>query len=180
MGNRPDFDFALIKMKTTIDFSAYTHIRPVCLPTNPDNTYENYEATLAGWGTHKYEETENENELLPHLSNKLLEVDLSVISNEDCGSKITDQMLCTFSPGKDACAGDSGGPLVTSGAGNGLVPGQNYEVIGVVSYGIPCYLDVPHPGVFGRVTAQLDWIREVTSETWSSCPRNKSHQASPS
>ena len=31
--------------------------------------------------------------------------------------------------------GDSGGPLVTSGSGNGVTPGQNYELIGVTSWG---------------------------------------------
>ena len=42
----PNFDFALLKMETSIDFFAYPHIGPVCLPTNVDNTYENSVATV--------------------------------------------------------------------------------------------------------------------------------------
>merc|ERR1739842_68429 len=42
--------------------------------------------------------------------------------------------------GSDACQGDSGGPLVSCGEdGNcGTYPGQNYDLIGVVSFGIGC------------------------------------------
>merc|ERR1711970_407803 len=49
---------------------------------------------------------------------------------------ITDQMLCAMvdGGGKDACQGDSGGPLVTSG----VTAGQNYELIGVVSWADGC------------------------------------------
>ena len=45
---------------------------------------------------------------------------------------ITDDMLCANERGggKDACQGDSGGPLVTANGGDGVTPGQNYELIG--------------------------------------------------
>lgn len=83
------------------------------------------------------------------LSNVLREVDVKVISNTECmssyGSAITPRMLCGEAEGgnggKDACQGDSGGgscmwasfpggPLVTSGRGDGVTPGQNYDLIG--------------------------------------------------
>ena len=44
--------------------------------------------------------------------------------------------------------GDSGGPLVYS-SGNGLEAGQNYEHIGVVSWGEGC-ADPRWPGVYAR------------------------------
>ena len=39
--------------------------------------------------------------------------------------------MCANTPGgdKDACQGDSGGPLVSSGGGDGVTPGQNYELM---------------------------------------------------
>ena len=45
--------------------------------------------------------------------------------------------------------GDSGGPLVTSSSGDGVTPGQNYELIGVVSFGQGCAL-AKYPGVYVR------------------------------
>ena len=163
-----NFDFSLIKLKSFINFSAYPHIRPVCLPTSPDKTYEDYDAVTTGWGA-----TGD-----GRLANKLQELTVRVLSNKGCRedyryhhSQIKDQMLCAYNSGKDSCQGDSGGPLVTAGHGSGVVPGQNYELIGVVSSGVSC-ADPEFPGVYARVNNQLDWIRETTAQGWSSCPRS--------
>ena len=152
---------------------------------NDEQTYDNFIATVTGWGTISSGGP---------VSNKLLEVDVNVISNTECKNdyyydpdEITEQMLCANvdGGGKDACQGDSGiwitpllqlvfackgGPLVTSGSGNGMTPGQNYEQIGVVSWGIGC-ASGDFPGVYARVSKQLDWIKETTSAGWSTCPR---------
>ena len=45
--------------------------------------------------------------------------------------------------------GDSGGPLVCSKSGDGVTPGQNYDLIGVVSWGKSCALP-KYPGVYAR------------------------------
>ncbi|KAL7505122.1 hypothetical protein ACHAXN_003770 [Cyclotella atomus] len=103
------------------------------------------------------------------VSDELLEVDLPVISNEECSaakgtdngytdsyeSYIFDSMLCTFEPGLDACQGDSGGPLI--------IPGESASqdiLIGVTSWGIGCATKV-FPGVFARVSHSYDWIAET-------------------
>ena len=41
-----------------------------------------------------------------------------------------------------------------------------------MSWGLNC-IDYPgvSPGVYARVTAQLDWIRNSTAEEWSTCSR---------
>ena len=59
---------------------------------------------------------------------------LKLFDRNDYGyssSWITDTMLCAVVPGggKDACQGDSGGPLVAT-SGDGVTPGQNYDLIG--------------------------------------------------
>ena len=47
-------------------------------------------------------------------------------------------MMCAGYPGvggKDACQGDSGGPLVAT-TGDGVTPGQNYEIVGHETYAV--------------------------------------------
>merc|ERR1712212_981399 len=149
--NHPDYnpqnlnyDFSLLKMEETISFFDYPHIRPICLPVDATNDYHEFVATVTGWGKLASNETSG--------SNELREVDVKVWKNSDCknrfpnfpgvGNVITDQMLCANveGGGKDACHGDSGGPLVTAGAGDGVTTGENYELIGVVSWSIGCAL----------------------------------------
>ena len=83
---------------------------------------------------------------------------IKVLTNSACGgsatayspNEITARMMCAGvnGGGKDACQGDSGGPLVSS-AGNGVSPGSNYELIGVVSWGYGCAA-ANAPGVYSR------------------------------
>jgi len=175
--NHPDYhhqttniDFSLLKMKKTIDFSKYSHIRPICLPTDTSKDYTDFTATVSGWGTLSSGGSS---------SKKLREVDVKVLSNSDCKNKysypsswITSEMLCANvdGGGKDACQGDSGGPLVTAGSGTGVTAGQNYELIGVVSWGSGC-ASASYPGVYSRVTMQLGWITSTTRAGWNTCPR---------
>ena len=67
-------------------------------------------------------------------------------------SRITSRMICAgdlVEGDKDACTNDSGGPLVSSGTGDGITPGSNYELIGIVSWGTKCGL-ARSPGVYAR------------------------------
>jgi len=168
--NFPNYDFSLLKMEETISFFDYLHIRPICLPVDATNDYHGFVATVTGWG-----------DLVSGGSstNKLREVDVKVLKNTECkndygypSNSITDQMLCANveGGGKDSCQGDSGGPLVTAGAGDGVTAGENYELIGVVSWGWGC-AEADHPGVYARVTKQLEWIYNTTQQGWSTCPR---------
>ena len=89
----------------------------------------------------------------------LYEVMVETMTNKECTtspniyteSQITDQMMCAAAPSRDSCQGDSGGPMVTMSSGH-------YTIIGVVSWGAGCAMATA-PGVYARVTSQLEWIR---------------------
>jgi len=174
------FDFALLKLKTPINFDAYPNIRPICLPDSY-SLYDGYNAIATGWGWRYNEEISYE-----RGSPQLQEVELKVLSNTECKASgykercykdktiwpIRDEMICAGDGYKDACKGDSGGPLITSKFGNGVSPGQNYEIIGVTSFGRTgsCNPSPGFPGVYARVTKALEWIITTIYGT-KICPR---------
>lgn len=169
--NTVDQDFALLKMARKLDWSANENIRPACLPSAGAGDYDQWMSTVTGWGTTSSGGS---------TSNVLLEVDVKVISNSECNGAyggITNNMLCAADAsgngGSDACQGDSGGPLVACGPdGNcGTTAGMNYDLIGVVSFGIGC-AQADFPGVYARVTAARQWIDD-NAPGWDSgsCPR---------
>merc|ERR1712156_1323026 len=169
--NTVDQDFALLKMARNLDWSANENIRPACLPSAGAGDYDQWMSTVTGWGTTSSGGS---------TSNVLLEVDVKVISNSECNGAyggITNNMLCAADAsgngGSDACQGDSGGPLVACGPdGNcGTTAGMNYDLIGVVSFGIGC-AQADFPGVYARVTAARQWIDD-NAPGWDSgsCPR---------
>jgi len=165
-----DYDFSLLKLSKAIEFNKHPHIRPICLPVDDTKSYGDVTATITGWGT-----TSSHG----GVSTKLQEVQVKTMTNGKCANDfsypsawITERMLCANvqGGGKDACQGDSGGPLISSGLGDGVSPGQNFELIGVVSWGSGC-AEALSPGVFARVTTQLDWIKSNAITEWNTCPR---------
>merc|ERR1739848_160592 len=164
-----DYDFSLLQLDSAIDFASNEHIRPVCLPSDDSNTYAGQQATVTGWGTTSSGGS---------TSSTLREVVVQVLSNTECTNKgyttsdITANMICAGveAGGKDSCQGDSGGPLVSSGSGDGVTAGQNYEQIGVVSWGYGCAV-ARYPGVYARTSKVISWINSNTSGSFNTCPR---------
>ena len=174
------FDFAVAQLKFKVNFARYPSIRPICLPVHNVDTYNGRIATATGWGT-----TAKNGQ----RSKKLLEVNLNVISNKACATSydwpktlITEEKLCADGNGvKSTCKGDSGvkkknsinlivstlgGPLVSRGS-----PRENYELIGVTSFGGEGCSNKKFPLVFSRVSSQLKWISDTVGHGSKTCSR---------
>ena len=147
-----DNDYMLIFLTTPAEL-VEDEVGLIGLNKNPALPAAGDVVTVMGWGVVDTETGE--------LSDVLMEVDVDVITNEDCeissdgtdnyNGQITENMLCAMDMGEDSCQGDSGGPLVLLGD----TPLQ--VQVGVVSWGIGC-ADPSFPGVYSRVSQAYDWI----------------------
>ncbi|XP_050082624.1 trypsin-7-like [Anopheles aquasalis] len=142
-------DFALIKLETPIQFSAF--IQPIALASRPEDlTYEE-NCVVTGWGR-----------TLDDLESyeQLRAVEIPLVSEELCsaayGEKIDSSMICAGdfqNGGKGSCAYDSGGPLVCGDV-----------QVGIVSWGKGCALPA-YPDVYSNVLYAKPWINSVLYES---------------
>ena len=156
----PAHDYALIFLNETVT-SRNLQVVYIKLNSNSDEPKQNDPVTVVGHGVNEYSSTE--------LSETLMEVELFVMSNEQCkesklesggqvvlsyGDDITDEMICAQDVGEDSCQGDSGGPLFVKGNDPG---GSDDVQVGIVSWGYGC-ADPNFPGVYSRISEEYEWI----------------------
>ena len=142
-----DSDFMLVFLKDPAELKE-GQVGLVKLNNDASLPAEGDDVKVMGWGV--------TNTNTGSLSDVLMEVDVSVVTNEKCDAssdgsdsyegQITENMLCAMDKGEDSCQGDSGGPLVLGDT-----------QVGVVSWGIGC-ADPKFPGVYARVSKAYDWI----------------------
>jgi len=139
-------DIAILRLAQDVVFN--DNVVPACLPTNPSNTYTNYDATVSGWGTTS--ESGSTSNVLKETTVKIVPQTDSTCTYYNSGNPLPNTKMCGYKSGTDSCQGDSGGPLVVKEDGR-------FTVVGVVSYGHGCAR--PNvAGVYARVTTYLDWI----------------------
>lgn len=99
--NVRQFDIALIKLESKLKFGY--KIRPICLPDYQFESINSTKARVVGWGYKKFKDGTP--------SETLQEVDLDIISHEQCTSiygsihvNITRRQICTWDSNKDACS----------------------------------------------------------------------------
>ncbi len=151
-------DLALLHLSQPVEAELVTLLEADSLELAAPGTL----GTVIGWGAL------SENSEQGWLSYDLQQVELPIVSEEDCtnsmGRMITENMLCAGyeEGGKDACHGDSGSPLVVPDGDGG------WQLAGLVSFGIGCARPTFY-GVYTRVTQYHDWIlaqiiRQETAE----------------
>lgn len=141
-----DFDFALMELAEELKFGK--SLQAVELPEQDEVVEDGTCLQISGWG-----DTKNASQ----PSDVLRAAKVPAYNREKCAKayadveEITDRMMCAGydKGGKDTCQGDSGGPLV-----------QGNKQVGVVSWGKGCALE-GYPGVYARVAAVRDWIRQT-------------------
>jgi len=114
-------------------------------PPLPDSA-----VSIFGWG-----KTQQPGGFDPYAS--LMTVDLTVLANDACADlpgmdgnfRVHPRVFCARDEVQKTCKGDSGGPVVQAGM-----------LVGVVSWGKrECTYD-GQPGVYTRIAAYSDWIRQ--------------------
>jgi secreted trypsin-like serine protease len=149
-GTQYDFDAALLKLKTPV--SVVTPIKVIA----PNGTLpEGPTVRVSGWGAIS--------EGGP-VSEKLLSVDVPVISNAECNKpesydgRVSAQMFCAGvrAGGLDSCQGDSGGPVMSTASN----PAGTPELVGIVSWGFGCGRKL-QPGVYTRVSTVSQWVSDT-------------------
>jgi len=165
------FDFSLLELDSPVPLGDC--IGTVCLPEAGEELPAGAECWITGWGR-----------LSAGSSTKpqfLQEAMVTTRSNSECNSAyggiVTSDMLCANGANSDgettdACSGDSGGPLVCD-AGSG-----RFVLHGATSWGSGC-ADPRYPGVWARVSHELDWIHsyvDVPTPSPSPAPTPSSTQ----
>ena len=146
-GTELDFDATLLKLKTPV-----TVVAPIKLIAPNGTLPEGPTVRVTGWGAISEGGS---------VSEKLLFVDVPVISNAECNKpdaydgRVTDQMFCAGvrEGGLDSCQGDSGGPVMSTASGT-------QELVGIVSWGFGCARRLK-PGVYTRVTTVSQWAADT-------------------
>lgn len=154
-----NYDYAVVKLARKLNFTGkHKHLMPICLPEK-DQGFDGETCTASGWGL-----TKDQTQQGSQMPDQLQKVDLPIVPYNVCKEYYEavnvvheDTMICAGPEegGKSVCQGDSGGPLQCAREDG------HYVLAGATSWGSTCAAP-KQPGVFSRISTQVDWIRTVT------------------
>ncbi|XP_055599853.1 chymotrypsin-2-like [Uranotaenia lowii] len=134
-------DVAVVRVRQPFIISSSV----LALQMGRDRMSISYGAIVSGWGRAGMDS--------PAISDRLQYHATNIITNTECQARmespyyerINDSVMCTSNPeGVGICLGNAGGPLVFGG-----------ELVGVVSWSIPCGLGLPD--VYSRISVHRGW-----------------------
>uniref|UniRef100_A0A8C0I8Q8 Peptidase S1 domain-containing protein n=1 Tax=Bubo bubo TaxID=30461 RepID=A0A8C0I8Q8_BUBBB len=144
------YDIALLRLSSPAYDNGFVELG--LLPSEGDILPNDYPCYITGWGATS-----------GNVPDRLQEVMMPIVDHKICsqddwwGSQAKVTMICAGGDGVRAgCSGDSGGPLNCYKDGH-------WQVHGIVSFGLVPYCNTyKKPTVFTRVSAYVDWIRNVS------------------
>src|SRR5262245_8551958 len=126
-------------------------IRPIPLFEGPVNAGTPVSAT--GWGKTETVDAYQRSALLMRVDLQVMDTKRCALMPEYGPQKIHGGVICAAKEGHSTCAGDSGGAITpTNGAP---------AIVGIVSWGKGRCTGDRQPGVFTRVAAYRDWIKQA-------------------
>uniref|UniRef100_A0A8C8BQ10 Peptidase S1 domain-containing protein n=1 Tax=Otus sunia TaxID=257818 RepID=A0A8C8BQ10_9STRI len=148
------YDIALLRLSSPAYNNGFVELG--LLPSEGDILPNDYPCYITGWGATSVDGS---------VPDTLQEVMMPIVDHKICsqddwwGSQAKVTMICAGGDGVRAgCSGDSGGPLSCYKDGH-------WQVHGIVSFGLVPYCNTyKKPTVFTRVSAYVDWIRNLASE----------------
>ena len=149
----PDYDFGILTLCEEIIWS--NKVSPVCLPNRSGrgSMYENKNAVAIGWGKINGSKLVSEPKVLQEAIQTTMTNENCTASYDYIKDKVNERMICGVNQHVSICQGDSGGPLVVQGDG-----AEAFTIIGITSWGTAKCI-IGRPGVYARVTQELDWIK---------------------
>jgi|ERR1719184_33343 len=150
----PHNDIAILELKTDIKFG--DHVKPACLPTNPDDDFDGMTAIESDFGGMHGCRLKRTSLTILGRGNQNC-TDWTKRSEPDETKHDDTTWMCAFGKDAEACTIDNGGPLVVE-------KDHKYMLVGVTSYGGGCNWTPDHPSIYARVTDYLDWIADITKD----------------
>lgn len=138
-------------MRTNRSIQFTELIQPIQI--NSNRVFQRGSAVIAGWGWTQGGNHLNPENFNPVVSNDLNFIEVSVLSHVECTWRLSGwavflrlDHICTYGRNNiGVCTFDSGSPIVSNG-----------QLVGVVSFAIPCALGFPDFGP--RVSSYTRWI----------------------
>lgn len=158
-----DADISLLEFEAgSIHFN--TFVQPIC-PLDAENVSKMTEGTVIGWG--KSENPNNYHENIPKLINTIIQTNEKCLPGQgDLAVLSSERTFCAgLRNGSGVCSGDSGGGLF-------FKVDEVYYLKGIVSSSLlkddGC--DTSRNAIYTNVPEYMDWIREITKNSWVTAP----------